>query len=321
MDRAGLEWCQLCDQLFEIGGYGFKEHILTPHNLHCSDCMLVFTDEAQLQMHKLFHTPPRQEAQGSLEGGAGSGTCSSLGGKEVKETAGDGALIPQPGPAPKKCKIDQEAKEKEEDEKDADETMKKEGVGEKVCALEKEIGATEKVMELEMKTLAEVQVDRNENRREREALDMYYRKRIKEIDEAGRFLKGKENQLKREKEYRNSAAKLVAQKDNLRKVLEEAAAQVVGGATPRARHVKYLVDAIARKAAGLECTICLTEAATPIYGCTEYHLLCGGCKGRVASCPTCKEKFGGEGPRRKRFAEKDAEELEGMRKELKETIG
>ena len=42
---------------------------------------------------------------------------------------------------------------------------------------------------------------------------------------------------------------------------------------------------------------------------------------RVDSCPTCSEDFGGEGPRRKRFAEKDAEELEEMRRELQEATG
>ena len=39
------------------------------------------------------------------------------------------------------------------------------------------------------------------------------------------------------------------------------------------------------------------------------------------ACPTCKEEFGGEGPRRKRFAEKEAEELVGMRGELEEVTG
>ena len=85
--------------------------------------------------------------------------------------------------------------------------------------------------------------------------------------------------------------------------------------------VRYLTDAIAKKATGLECTICLNECSTPIFGCSEYHLLCGGCHERVDSCPTCSEDFGGEGPRRKRFAEKDAEELEEMRRELQEATG
>ena len=82
--------------------------------------------------------------------------------------------------------------------------------------------------------------------------------------------------------------KLAKQEEQLKTTLEEAVAQVGGSATtPKARHVKFLADVITKKAAGLECTICLTEASTPIYGCSEYHLLCQGCRGRVASCTGC----------------------------------
>ena len=85
--------------------------------------------------------------------------------------------------------------------------------------------------------------------------------------------------------------------------------------------VRYLTDAIAKKATGLECTICLNECSTPIFGCSEYHLLCGGCRGRVDACPTCREEWGEGGPRRKRFAEKMAEELGELRRELEEATG
>ena len=42
------------------------------------------------------------------------------------------------------------------------------------------------------------------------------------------------------------------------------------------------------------------------------------CRGKVATCPTCRQAFGEEGPRRNRFAEERAEELEEMRRELEE---
>ena len=77
------------------------------------------------------------------------------------------------------------------------------------------------------------------------------------------------------------------------------------------------MDSIDRKAASLECPVCLEEAAAPIYGCSEFHLVCGGCRGKVAACPTCREEWGREGARRNRFAEERAEELEGMRVELR----
>ena len=94
----------------------------------------------------------------------------------------------------------------------------------------------------------------------------------------------------------------------------------MGGPSPSPvdRHLTFLLDSIARKEASLECPVCLVEAAAPIFGCSEYHLLCRDCRGKVATCPTCRQEFGREGARRNRFAERESEELEGMREELRE---
>ena len=93
----------------------------------------------------------------------------------------------------------------------------------------------------------------------------------------------------------------------------------MGGPSPSPvdRHLTFLLDSIARKEASLECPVCLVEAAAPIFGCSEYHLVCEGCRGKVAACPTCRQEFGREGARRNRFAEREAQELEGMREELR----
>jgi len=162
---------------------------------------------------------------------------------------------------------------------------KKEGGMEKVAALEREIKVTEKVMLSEENKLADIEVDMNEVRAQRETNEREYRQRKNELDEAEKEFKTRESLVKKCKG--KSTTKLLAQKDQLKKVLEEAAAQAVGTSTAGAWVVRFLVDSIARKAAGLECTVCLTEASNPIYGCSEYHLLCGGCKGRVASCSHC----------------------------------
>ena len=87
--------------------------------------------------------------------------------------------------------------------------------------------------------------------------------------------------------------------------------------SPEGRHLTFLLASIARKAASLGCPVCLEEAAAPIFGCGEFHVLCRGCRGKVAACPTCKEEFPFEGPRRNRFAEERAEELEAMKEELR----
>ena len=87
--------------------------------------------------------------------------------------------------------------------------------------------------------------------------------------------------------------------------------------SPEGRHLTFLLASIARKAASLECPVCLEEAAAPVFGCSQFHVVCGGCRGKVAACPTCREEWGREGARRNRFAEERAEELEGMRVELR----
>ena len=133
---------------------------------------------------------PRHGAGDTGEGWPGSALTSLA---QQGEAAGDGALAPQPGPAPKKfkTKTDNEAKEKEED---AEETVKKEGVGEKVAALEKEIEATERELMSAEVTLAVTQGDRNELRaqwetrkeefeRQKETAERDYRQRNEELYE------------------------------------------------------------------------------------------------------------------------------------------
>ena len=78
--------------------------------------------------------------------------------------------------------------------KDAEETLKKEGVGEKVAALEKEIEATERELMSAEVTLAVTQGDRNELRaqwetrkeefeRQKETAERDYRQRNEELYE------------------------------------------------------------------------------------------------------------------------------------------
>ena len=66
--------------------------------------------------------------------------------------------------------------------KNAEETVKKEGVGEKVAALEKEIEATEReLMSVEI-TLAVTQGDRHEVRAQWETAVREYRQRKEELE-------------------------------------------------------------------------------------------------------------------------------------------
>ena len=142
---------------------------------------------------------------------------------------------------------------------------------------------------LDDNVLARIQVDTQQMEDQREKLYRDYIKGNEEIDRTERVLTAEETKVMKSKD--RTTEKLVAQKVELKGVLEAAAAEVAGGSTPgpAARLAGFLAAAVARKAAGLECTICLAEASTPVYGCSEYHLLCGGCRGKVASCSCCSK--------------------------------
>merc|ERR1712129_464859 len=71
----------------------------------------------------------------------------------------------------------------------------------------------------------------------------------------------------------------------------------------------------------LECPVCLEVLTTsPIYKCTEDHLICPGCRPEVERCPQCRETYPrGEG-RRFRGAERQAERLVGLYRERQDVV-
>jgi len=79
--------------------------------------------------------------------------------------------------------------------------------------------------------------------------------------------------------------------------------------------IAFLTKSIEEKEAALECPVCLETAKAPIFMCQQQHLICFKCRPRLTLCPECREAYQGL-PRRHRYAERDAEELEKMRKEI-----
>ena len=77
--------------------------------------------------------------------------------------------------------------------------------------------------------------------------------------------------------------------------------------------ITFLTKSIEEKEAALECPVCLQTAKAPIFTCQQQHLICNRCLPRLASCPECREDYPGPPSR---HAERDAEELEKMIKEL-----
>jgi len=62
--------------------------------------------------------------------------------------------------------------------------------------------------------------------------------------------------------------------------------------------VKFLSDHISSKESSLECPVCYTLPAPPIYRCPNSHIICKSCLPRVAKkCPSCRTRSGRLGPK------------------------
>ena len=77
------------------------------------------------------------------------------------------------------------------------------------------------------------------------------------------------------------------------------------------RVTDFLVQSIKEKEADLECPVCFETASVPIFMCSEMHLICNRCRPKIKECPECRLPYSGQ-PKRHRFAEKTAEELEEL---------
>ena len=80
---------------------------------------------------------------------------------------------------------------------------------------------------------------------------------------------------------------------------------------------EYIDKKIVIKKLELECPVCFEEASVPIMMCEALHLICSSCRLRLGRCPECRRGYGQE-VRRHRFAEKTAQELEELRREMRE---
>ena len=98
----------------------------------------------------------------------------------------------------------------------------------------------------------------------------------------------------------------------------EAAGGNTGSSNPtNQRLISFLTKSIKEKEADLECPVCMETANVPIFMCQEMHLICSSCRPKVKECPECRMPYQGA-PRRHRYAEKTAEELNKLKEELAE---
>jgi len=111
---------------------------------------------------------------------------------------------------------------------------------------------------------------------------------------------------KRQKELKeNSGNKLEAEKQQ----------QVAPPVTCNSQIVDFLISSICSKERDLECPVCLETSSAPIYSCPESHIICASCRPKVQVCPECRATYHSD-LKRHRFAEKTAEELEELKKQL-----
>ena len=83
------------------------------------------------------------------------------------------------------------------------------------------------------------------------------------------------------------------------------------------RLLEYLECSLIEKEKDLECPVCLETATAPIYMCGDMHMICHSCRPRLRQCPECRSEVGYGGDlRRHRYAEKMAEDVGGIRKEI-----
>ena len=81
----------------------------------------------------------------------------------------------------------------------------------------------------------------------------------------------------------------------------------------------FIDDQISEKEKELECPVCLEVAESPIFMCSELHLICCNCRPKLKACPECRIEYEGK-PKRHRYAEKTAEELTRIKKQRDQII-
>jgi len=82
---------------------------------------------------------------------------------------------------------------------------------------------------------------------------------------------------------------------------------------PNKEFLEFINEQIIEKERELECPVCLEVACSPIFMCSEQHLICSTCRPKLSNCPECSVVYKGKN-RRHRYAEKTAEELERLKK-------
>merc|ERR1712204_32865 len=138
-----------------------------------------------------------------------------------------------------------------------------------------------------------------------------------------------ESLITKRNEVKSTALKQQKEKDDLKKqVFEEKQRALMKETAEKKSTTKSgegsesngaLKKFMDREIVELECPVCLEVLTTsPLYKCADDHLICPGCRPRVARCPQCRETYPKGEFTRFRGAERQAERLVGLYMERKQ---
>ena len=88
---------------------------------------------------------------------------------------------------------------------------------------------------------------------------------------------------------------------------------------PNNQLLKIIDDEIGEKERRLECPVCLEVAESPIFMCSEQHLICSACRPKLKECPECRQSFE-EKSKRHRYAEETSEELVRLKERRRKVL-
>merc|ERR1712179_227277 len=62
---------------------------------------------------------------------------------------------------------------------------------------------------------------------------------------------------------------------------------------PNKELLEFIDNQIVEKEKELECPVCLEVACSPIFMCSEQHLICSTCRPKLSNCPECRVVYTG----------------------------
>ena len=149
-------------------------------------------------------------------------------------------------------------------------------------------------------------------------------KRIKKYEEKKHKLEGDiEKKLKISRQKCNSFKKeiqdLETKLHETKKLIQNLPNDERLSIEPNKELIEFIDNQIVEKEKELECPVCLDVACSPIFMCSEQHLICSTCRPKLSNCPECRVGYTGKN-RIHRYAEKTAEELIKL-KNKKDQVG